>query len=166
MDLYLIRHAIAGDPDAASWPDDRARPLTQAGVKRFRSATRGLHRIVPQVDLLLSSGYARAWQSAEILTKLAGWPSPVALPALEPDRSAEEVLAGLVEHAGANRIALVGHEPTLHQLVALLLAGPESTAEVSFKKGGAACVEIVDGLHAGGGRLRWLVPPKLLRMLD
>src|SRR5437764_6329940 len=132
MDLYLIRHAIAGDPDEASWPDDRARPLTQGGVKRFRSAARGLHKIVPRVDLLLSSGYVRAWQTAEILTKLAGWPGPVALPALEADRSAEEVLAGLVEHAGANRIALVGHEPNLHQLVALLLAGPQSTAEVSF----------------------------------
>jgi hypothetical protein len=28
MDVYLVRHAIAGQRDPARWPDDSQRPLT------------------------------------------------------------------------------------------------------------------------------------------
>jgi phosphohistidine phosphatase len=60
MDLYLVRHAIAGDADPSRWPNDSDRPLTPAGEKRFRRAARGLGRIVPKVDVVLSSTFARA----------------------------------------------------------------------------------------------------------
>jgi phosphohistidine phosphatase SixA len=42
LDVLLIRHAIAEDPDPDAWPDDLLRPLTERGVKRFRPAARGL----------------------------------------------------------------------------------------------------------------------------
>ena len=76
----------------ARWPDDAARPLTKEGIARFRAAARGLRRLVPAVDSVLSSGYARAWQTAELLHEVAGWQEPEECPALEAGRPATAVL--------------------------------------------------------------------------
>ena len=76
MELYLVRHAIAGKPDAASWPDDSERPLTEEGITRFRPAARGLATLVPDVERVLSSPWTRAWQTAEILQEENDWPAP------------------------------------------------------------------------------------------
>ena len=54
--IYLVRHAYAGHADAAKWPDDSARPLTEDGIRKFRSAAAGLRRLVPDVGVVLSSG--------------------------------------------------------------------------------------------------------------
>jgi phosphohistidine phosphatase len=40
MDLYLVRYAIAFDPDETQWPDDSQRPLTPDGEKHFKQAAR------------------------------------------------------------------------------------------------------------------------------
>ena len=77
MDLYLVRHAIAEDRDHARWPDDADRPLSAKGIERFEREARGLATLVPDVDILLASPFSRAWHTAEILTKEAGWPPPV-----------------------------------------------------------------------------------------
>src|SRR5258707_10153879 len=87
MDLYLVRHGIAYEPDPAKWPDDKDRPLTPEGEKKFRQAARGLRELVPSVSVVLSSPWARAWRTAEILEKEAHWPAPVAGGALGSGRS-------------------------------------------------------------------------------
>ena len=66
MDVYLVRHAIADHRDPARWPNDAQRPLTAKGIARFRSAARGLHRIVPELRSSREP-HARAWETAEIL---------------------------------------------------------------------------------------------------
>jgi phosphohistidine phosphatase len=66
--LYLVRHAVAHKRAPERWPDDGKRPLTPGGEEEFRGAARGLAEIIPEVEVLLSSPYERAWQTAEILT--------------------------------------------------------------------------------------------------
>src|SRR5436305_15005902 len=90
--VYLVRHAFAGHADAARWPDDANRPLTADGIRRFRAAALGLQALVPTVDRVLSRGFARAWQTAELLRELAGWPQPEECPALEAGRPAASAL--------------------------------------------------------------------------
>src|SRR3981189_883712 len=82
MDLYLVRHGIAYDPDPTQWPDDKDRPLPPEGEKRLRQVARGLRELVPSVSVVLSSPWARAWRTAELLEKEAHWPAPVACEAL------------------------------------------------------------------------------------
>ena len=67
MDLYLVRHAVAYKRDYERWPNDADRPLTPEGEEDFRAVARSLGRIVPEVEVLLSSPYVRAWRTAEIL---------------------------------------------------------------------------------------------------
>src|ERR1700680_3697749 len=101
MNVYLVRHAIAGVRDAGQWPDDSLRPLTKKGERRFRNAARGLAGFVPAPKAVLSSPYVRAWQTATILQEEAGWPAPTACDALTR-YAPSEVLADLALQAGAD----------------------------------------------------------------
>ena len=165
MYLYLVRHAVAYSRDAERWPDDSRRPLTPEGEEEFRGAVRGLGRVVPDVEALLSSPYERAWRTAEILSEQAGWPAPEELPALEPDIPPEKVVLALESYAGKKSIALAGHRPGLHELAVYLLTGDSGGADMKIKKGGAVCIQFDDTPKAGAGKLRWLFTPKVLRSL-
>lgn len=163
MDLILVRHAIAAERDPRRWPDDSERPLTKDGIEKFERAATGLRKVAGSVDLMLASPYRRAWQTAEILEKVAGWPAPVACAELEPENTPETVIERCNrERTGA--IALVGHEPLLGELAAMLLAGVNAPAQ-PLKKGGAACFRNSDVVVTGGMTVRWWLPPKLLRQL-
>jgi phosphohistidine phosphatase len=164
MELYLVRHASAFDPDQTQWPTDRDRPLTPEGERRFRSAARGLASVVSTVDVLLSSPYSRAWRTAELLEQVAGWPAPVACEALEAGQDAADALQALQPHRSAGSVALVGHEPTLHELVSYLLTADTRQAQVEFRKGAVARLEL-DDMQPGAARLRWLLAPKILRAM-
>jgi phosphohistidine phosphatase len=161
MDLYLVRHASAFDPDQTQWPTDRERPLTPDGEKRFRRAAKGLVSVVPSVDLMLSSPYARAWRTAELLAEV-GWPAPQECEALEAGRSAADALQALQQYSRSKSVALVGHEPTMHELVSYLLSADTGHAQVEFRKGAVARLDL-DELRPGGAILRWLLAPKIMR---
>jgi phosphohistidine phosphatase len=163
MDVYVVRHAIAHPRDSARWPDDAQRPLTPEGVARFRSAARGLRRIVPDVDAALASPYVRAWQTAEILNEETGWPAPEPCPPLEAEKSP----GGAVELlAGRSSVALVGHEPYLSALASLLVSGNEHALRLELKKGAVALLAFDAAPAPGAALLRWSVSPKILRALD
>jgi phosphohistidine phosphatase len=165
MFLYLVRHAIAGNPDPAQWPDDRDRPLTPAGEKKFRQVAAGLAELVPTVDVVLSSPLLRAWQTAVILQKKSGWPEPQRFDALEPGTPPSDVVAALQPHASAQSVALVGHEPSLHELASYLLTGDPSTVRMDIRKGGVVCLVSEDSPRGGAAVLDWLARPRILRGL-
>jgi phosphohistidine phosphatase len=164
MDLYLIRHATAAW-DPARWPDDRDRPLTADGEKRFSRAARGLRSLVPSVDVLLSSSFVRAWRTAEILNREAGWPKPVRAEALESGRAPAEVLQALQPHSNATAVTLVGHEPNLHELASYLLTADTGHVQLVLKKGGVVRLEVDTALRPGSALLVWLLAPKILRAI-
>jgi phosphohistidine phosphatase len=164
MDLYLVRHAIAEDRDAMRWPDDADRPLSDKGVDRFETESHGLAMLVPTVDIVLASPFARAWQTAEILTKEGGWPPPDPSDAMRAERTAEEALAAIVAVRGAEAIGVVGHEPNLSELASLCVIGTIDLP-VDLKKGSVVAIGFEDAIAPGRGYLRWLLPPKALRSL-
>lgn len=164
MDLHLVRHAIAEDRDPMRWPDDGDRPLSAKGVERFEREARGLATIVPTVDIMLASPFARAWRTAEILTKEAGWPQPVRTDALRSERTAEESLATIEAARGADTIAAVGHEPNLSELASLCVMGTIDLP-LELKKGAVLALTFEGAIGPGGAYLRWLLPPKALRSL-
>ena len=166
MDVYLIRHAIADHRNPARWPDDAQRPLTAKGAVRFRSAARGLHRLVAAVDVVLASPYTRALETAEILHDEAGWPPPERCPALEAIRAPDDALEILQERNDRSSAALVGHEPYLSTLASLLLTGREGALQLELKKGGVVLLELMGEPGPGRAVLRWSVSPKILRSLD
>jgi phosphohistidine phosphatase SixA len=83
MELILVRHAKAFDRDASAFPDDSRRPLTAEGRAEFVRFAKRLGRVCRSVDLVESSGFVRAWQTAQLLHEHAGFPKPSRLERLE-----------------------------------------------------------------------------------
>jgi len=165
MDLYLVRHATAEDAGDPQWANDADRPLTPDGVKRFRREARGLAALGATADAVLSSPYKRAWRTAELLAEAGGWPSPVECAALKPGREPAEVLAELQAYVDASAVALVGHEPSMHQLASYLLTADTEHAALEFRKGSVALLDLEEGLRPGSAVLRWLLAPRVLRAI-
>jgi phosphohistidine phosphatase len=165
MELYLVRHAIAFERDSARWPDDGKRPLTPEGEARFRLAARGLKRIVPTVDIVLSSPFVRAWRTAELLADEARWPDPDPVKAFEAGQRVTRAVTALRGHADRPSVAVVGHEPNLSELAGHLLAGADDDLALEVKKGGVMCLGLDGAVRAGSAWLRWSVSPKILRAM-
>ncbi|MFM8532987.1 MAG: phosphohistidine phosphatase SixA [Acidimicrobiia bacterium] len=163
IELYLVRHAIAAER-GPKYPDDRLRPLTPAGAKKFAQSVPGLLELGVSVDFVLTSPLVRARETAQILAAgLTPTPALTECEALAPGGRHQVIVDAIKTHSKRHRrLALVGHEPDLGELAARLLG---ARGMVEFKKG-AVCLIEVDGATPGGpGTLRWMLPPKALRAL-
>ena len=169
MELILIRHGQAGD--AAEWHattgrSDDERPLTDEGMKRMARAFRGLRRILETPNQVFVSPLTRAQQTAELMRE-AYLDLPLqTIPTLRPEDAPQDTLQWLNDNLPkkASRIAIVGHEPHLSGLLALLTLGDTDCGSLPLKKGGVAILEI-NKICAGGGELQALLPPRVLRAL-
>jgi phosphohistidine phosphatase len=161
MELLIVRHAIAVERGAPGLSDD-VRPLSPEGRDKFRTAARGLAEIVKRPDALLTSPLLRARQTAEIAAAAWGRIKPRELQALA-DGDFDGLGAALAELPAGALVAVFGHEPHVSDLLARLLGGA-APERLTFRKGGAALVELPAKL-ADGGRLIWYLRPRVLRAL-
>lgn len=161
--VILLRHGPSEDPDPRRWPDDDRRPLTAEGVSAIREAVRALARWIGPVGTLASSPAERARATAEILRgSLASGPELESWPELAPGRPPGPILDRLARALRrGGEVVLVGHNPTLSELVGLALVG-EEVALARLTRGGAVCLEFPEALRPTGGRLLWLVTRKQL----
>jgi phosphohistidine phosphatase len=115
---------------------------------------------------VLSSPYARAWQTAAILREEAGWPAAEPSDALEAVGSPSGAAELLQERSRNASVGLVGHEPYLSSLASLLLVGRAEATHLELKKGGVILLTFADDPAPGKAFLRWSASPKLLRALE
>ena len=163
IELYLVRHAIAAER-GPRYPDDRLRPLTPAGTKKFGDSVKGLIKMDVAVDFMLTSPLVRARDTAIILAAGLKPKPPVAeIEALAPGGRPQALNDAIKTHAKKyRRIALVGHEPDLGELAARLIG---ARGNVAFRKGGICLIETDGATPAGPGTLRWMLTPRALRAL-
>ena len=124
MDLILWRHA-----DAAEGGRDLDRKLTAKGLKQAARVAKWLVAQLPSKYAVLSSPARRARETADAL----GVPYKIS-ERLAPGAAPTDIMeaAGWPSHKGL--VVVVGHQPDLGRVAAVLLAGAE--AEWSVKKGG------------------------------
>jgi len=165
MELLVVRHAPAADRQsfARAHDDDRERPLTPQGIRRMQRGARALRRLVPELELLVSSPLRRAVETAAILAEAYGGLEVLQLEALAPGAPRAERVAFLEQRA-AERAAIVGHAPDLDEDVSWLVAGV-SHPFVQLGKGAACLLELPGRIDAGRASLRWLLEPGQLRRL-
>src|SRR5262249_24294398 len=66
MQIYVVRHGIAIDREDPKCPPDPERYLTEEGIEKTKKVAAGVAALSGSADLLLSSPYVRAVQTAEI----------------------------------------------------------------------------------------------------
>ena len=164
MILYVLRHGIAALRGTAEYPDDSTRPLTGKGEKKMRRIAGGMEALGLEFDLILSSPFLRARQTAEIVaTAFQGEKKLELTPLLEVGAETEDLVRDLVSREVEN-VLLVGHEPFLSTLVALLISGDPAT-EIRMKKGGLCMLSAQHLIHGRCATLEWLLTPAQLTRL-
>jgi phosphohistidine phosphatase len=163
VNLLIIRHGPAGNREEweAEGRDDRLRPLTPKGKKEVRKAAGGLRQLVPALDLLATSPWTRAAETAQLVATEYGC-EIVELEALTSEHEPKDLAPWLHERRAKESLGLVGHEPHLGLLVGYLLSG-KTASFIELKKGGACLLAMEDPSKAGSGILQWLLTDRELR---
>ena len=69
MNLHLLRHGIAVEPGSPGYVKDADRPLTPEGERKLQHISKAMEALDLSFDLILSSPFLRARQTAEIVAE-------------------------------------------------------------------------------------------------
>ena len=166
MRIYLIRHSNAVDLGAEEYEDDSQRPLTEKGCEKLESIASALKRLGVGPDLIVSSPYVRARQTAELLARGLKYKGEIELnEALIPFGEADTIVGEINEKYSVDELLIVGHEPSLGILIGTLTSGNPDMA-ITLKKGSVCCLAADDLRVERKAALEWLLTPKILSALS
>jgi phosphohistidine phosphatase len=151
MDLYLLRHAEAGEA-----PRDEDRELSERGRAQAGAVAAGIGWLDLGFTAIVSSPLPRATQTAQPLAQALALPLETA-EELAPGYSPKDALA-LVARRG-DRLLLVGHEPQLSDIVGLVTGG-----HVRMRKAMLAALEL-QSAEVTEGVLAWALTWRHLQRL-
>lgn len=139
-ELILLRHAEALPADGG---DDRQRVLSEHGRREAQDAGAWLAGHGARPLRALCSPARRTLETAQLALAALVDPPPLQQAGEIYDATPGELLALLDQHADAGSVLLVGHNPGIERLVALLVEG-RSDEFRGMPPGGLAV------LHLGG----------------
>lgn len=162
MELYIVRHGIAVDREDPNCPADPERFLTIEGMEKTRQVAKGVAEVAAIPDLMLSSPYLRALQTAELFAEALEYPKQKIAKSeqLLPGAESLQLFRELAKNKDLSTIFVFGHAPHLDDVIATAVGTNHHVS--SMKKAGVALVEL-KRLVPPSGELVWLATPKLLR---
>jgi phosphohistidine phosphatase len=165
MNLYLLRHAIAVERGTPGM-DDSQRELTAEGAAKMTRIARGMLALDLEFDLILSSPYIRARQTADIVAEVFNARDRLRFTDnLVPMADGEQAVLEINKRYRKNEnILIVGHEPMLSSLIAVLISGDPSLSIV-MKKGGLCRLTAQALIYGRCATLEWLLFPSQLVQL-
>ncbi len=154
MRLLLIRHARAA---SSHHLPDAERPLTDEGRSEFERVARDIVDRVVTLEFIFHSPARRTTETASILATASGLPARALeiAPWLALGNGCRDILPKIAQPP-AEVTALVGHEPIMSSLTAMLMGG----GRLSFSPGASACLEFDEAIEVGQGRLLWMLEPR------
>jgi phosphohistidine phosphatase len=163
MNLYILRHAEAVSSVPSGMDSDRY--LTENGKAKMREYASGLKTLDISFDIIYSSPYIRAVETAEITAEVFKFKDKIKLTEhLEPGCNLDPLFTLLSKHKPDSNILLVSHEPLVSYLFSTLIFG-KPNGNIDYKKCGFCCIEINQFPPAGLGSLKYYLPPKILKAL-
>ena len=165
MNLVILRHAKAY-PRGEKFKPDRKRPITPEGEEIMRKAAEGMKALGLEFDLILTSSWLRAAQTARITAEVFKMEKVWQTENLSGDANPKSIVTEINDnYPSLNNILLVGHEPHLSSLISLLLTGDTDMA-IDFKKSGLCKLAIKDLRVGRCAILEWLLTPKQLQVIS
>jgi phosphohistidine phosphatase len=158
--LLLLRHA------KSSWDDkslrDFDRPLNKRGLKAAPMVGEMMRKRKLRPELVLSSPAERAKETTRLVCDAAGLTAVVRYEDGIYEASARRLLEIVSQTEDAvNTAMLVGHNPGLEELLAILTGEPHHMTTAAL-----ACIELSierwGEVTSGAGKLQWIVKPKEL----
>lgn len=162
MLLFILRHADAEEPGRRM--SDFGRRLTDKGRSQARRVGRFLRGLGERPEIVLTSPFVRAVETARIVAQEGGLAAPVKETFLACGMTPDTALDGLRPYRESGAVLITGHQPDLGLLVNWLL-GVGQGPGVEMRKG-ALCLLAVEGFAAGGAALKFHAPPSLLPRED
>lgn len=147
MNLIILRHSNAEDPDEKKYPDDSLRPLTKKGIKRIHQVAKYMRKLKFKVDYILSSPAIRAFDTARVVRKEFQLDKERLLTtqSLLTEANPGPVIAEIAKITDCENLLIVGHEPFLSTLVSHLICG-NPMSSFQLKKSGF-CYLTVESLN-------------------
>ncbi len=167
MNLYLLRHGLAAELGEHGVTKDAERALTPKGKAKLSQIAAAMGAQGLSFDLILSSPYVRARQTAEIVAEALGMRKRVEFTeALVPGGQTRKLVDLLrLMHPNPREVLLVGHEPLLSDLISVLVAGGPGLPVV-MKKGGLCKLSAETLEHGRCAALEWLLTPKQMLLMS
>ena len=164
MDLYILRHAIAVERGTKGYKTDGQRPLTDKGTKKMQRVARGMLALHLSLDLIISSPFVRARQTAEIVGDVFD-EKVTFTPHLQVGGDPRKLVDFIKKNCKPeSAILLVGHEPYLSRLISMLTAGVK-TPLITLKKGGLCRLSVDDLRYGRCAAMEWLLTPRQLTLV-
>jgi phosphohistidine phosphatase len=153
MELYVIRHAVAIERGGGISDEDRY--LTPRGRESFRLTAKAFTKkgIIP--DCIVTSPLVRCVQTADILAEALAFSGELLVSRdLAPGFDLAGLYRVITSCGGAQKIAIIGHEPDLGILVEALL---KLGGSFSLKKGMAVALDLEPQQQDMPARLNWIM---------
>ncbi|MBL8229941.1 MAG: histidine phosphatase family protein [Bryobacterales bacterium] len=155
MELYLLRHGVAEDGKPGSRDADRA--LTADGKKKLRVVLEVAKRAGLEPDLILTSPYRRAVETARIAAEVLEYKEPLI-------ESSQFIPASFVADAWdeirlykeSTSVLVSGHEPLTGELIQFLCG-----AMADVKKGSITRIDVESLSPRPKGVLKWMLTARL-----
>ncbi|MBI3591098.1 MAG: histidine phosphatase family protein [Candidatus Melainabacteria bacterium] len=159
QEIFILRHGQAEDITECVTKNDFDRNLTEEGKERIQKLSLLFNSLQEGVDLVLSSPYNRAKDTAEIFTSnLTPKPELKIVDFLSCGASSKDIVKGLFSHLALNKVVLVGHSPDLEMFLGKLVGAER----IKLKKGALAKVTLNNSIEFSG-ELEWLITAKLIK---
>lgn len=155
MELILWRHAEA-EIDAPEGEPDAARRLTAKGHKQAAKMAEWLAANLPDSCKILVSPAIRTVQTAEALGRKFK-----IHPDLAPGAGIDHILKAANWPHGRDPVLIVGHQPTLGQVAATLVAGVEQ--DWNIRKGNVWWIAQKEPGDSSSNYLRAVMAPELIK---
>jgi phosphohistidine phosphatase len=162
MRIYVVRHGAAIDRDDPKCPSEAERFLIKEGITKTKQVARAIAALGISADVMISSSYARAWQTAEIVAGILGYSKQKIQKTdlLLPSADVGLLFRELAKDRKSEEVFLFGHGPQVDGIVAAALGAKKDCTQL--KKSGVAVLEMTR-VSPPSGRLLWMAPPRLLR---
>jgi len=163
MELYLMQHGLSLSKEL-----DPEQPLSPVGRDQVEKSARAARLMGLNLDLLVTSPKKRAQQTAALLAEAIGYPRSGirvtdAVKAMTPPETTLAYLDELRQRFELARVCIVGHMPSIGEIVSALITS-NCKAAVQVENAGIMRLEIMD-FQRPAGTLVWYMGPQQLGLV-
>lgn len=163
MELYLMQHGACLSKEL-----DPEQSLSPVGRDQVEKSARAARLMGLSLDAMVTSPKKRARQTAAILAAAVEYPAngirvTDAVKAMTPPQTTLEYLEELKGRFELSRVCIVGHMPSIGELISALITN-DSKAAVQIENAGLSRVDILD-FQRPAGTLIWYMGPQQLGLI-